>query len=103
MDGDDLNDVEDLFERAIVSEDEAFVLAEERLRQAGSDGAAAARQRLDHPDPVGRLTARVVIDWAEAGDELDRARRYLAALPRRFAGTAAVTPPVRGVVDNLTA
>lgn len=103
MDGDELNEVEALFERAVASEDEAFLRAEEHLVRAGAEAVPTLQQHLNHPDPIGRLTARVALEWAESGDDFDKARRYLSAVAKRFAPTAAAAPPIRGVVENLTA
>jgi hypothetical protein len=92
-----------LFERALATEDEAYLRAETRLR-----GSAAADEVLEpnlgHEDPLGRLMARVLLEWAEAEDAgFDAALRYLNHVERSFGPTILGTPPVRGVVENLSA
>lgn len=103
MNGGEPGEAEAVFERAVVSEDEAYLRAEERLRVAATDAVPVLREHLDDPDPMRRLTARVLLESIEtAGGDFDQAGRYLAALARRFANTAARTPPVHGVVETLT-
>jgi hypothetical protein len=104
MDSAEMSDLEALFERAVVSEDEAYERVEAHLRQAGEEAAPVLRRNLDHADAIGQLAARVLLEWSESGgDDFDKASRYLELLPARFAGTAARTPPVRGVLHNLSA
>jgi hypothetical protein len=101
MNRSDESNADALFERALVSEDEAYRQAEGRLREV-ADTAALERQ-LSHPDPVGRLIAAVVLESAGAtGDDFTKATEYLDRAERRFAETVAGTPPVRGIVDNLS-
>jgi hypothetical protein len=101
MNGSDASNTDPLFERALASEDEAYRLAEERLRDV-ADTAALQRQ-LSHPDPVGRLMAAVLLESTEAaGDDFRKATEYLERAERRFSETVAGTPPVRGIVDNLS-
>lgn len=102
MTGSEQSDVEDLFARALVTEDEAYLGAEGRLLERAD--ADALRENLGHADPVGRLLASVLLEWSEAGGEqLERAVAYLDLAERRFASTVAGTPPIRGVVENLSA
>src|SRR5262245_4070266 len=101
MTGSDPPNADALFERALASEDEAYRLAEEQLRDV-ADTAALQRQ-LSHPDPVGRLMAAVLLESAEAkGDDFRKATEYLERAESRFAETVVGTPPVRGIVDNLS-
>jgi hypothetical protein len=93
-----------LFERALVSEDEAYRLAETRLRESADS--AALQRNLTHADPVGRLMANVMLEWSEtagAGADFEKAAQYLDSVERRFARTVAGVPPVRAVVQNLSA
>jgi len=101
MSSSDASNADALFEQALVSEDEAYRLAEERLLdEADTD---ALQRQLSHPDPVGRLMAAVLLQSAEgAGDDFRKATEYLERAERRFAETVAGTPPVRGIVDNLS-
>ena len=100
----DRSELEALFERAVVSEDEAYERVEARIRQAGAEAAPVLRQNLDHTDPVGQLTARVLLEWTEAAsDDYVKAAQYLELLPGRFVGTVVQAPPVRGVLHNLNA
>ncbi|HYR12021.1 MAG TPA: hypothetical protein VEQ60_29825 [Longimicrobium sp.] len=104
MNGGEPGEAEAVFQRAVVSEDEAYLRAEERLRGAGAEAAPTLREHLDDPDPMRRLTARVVLESIEtAGSDFEQAGRYLAALARKFTNTVARTPPVHGVAETLTA
>jgi hypothetical protein len=97
-----------LFQRALVTEDEAYLMTERALLEE-PEHTEALRQGLGHPDPVARLTANVMLEWAEAEGDPARdhsftaALRYLDYAERRFARTAAQTPPVQGVVEQLSA
>lgn len=104
MNGSERLDIEALFERAVASEDEAYQRAEDRLRAALGEAAPTLRAKLSHTDPVGRLTARVMLEWAEAsGDDFEKANQYLDVLAQRFSQTAAGMPPARAVVQTLSA
>lgn len=92
-------DPDRLFKRAVISENEAYLLAEQRLRQSPDVLAGA----LQDPDPVGRLLAGVALEWGETeGHDFEAALRYLDGLERHFAGTVAGSPPVQVVVDTLS-
>jgi hypothetical protein len=103
MDWSSASEMDDLFERALVTTDEAYLRAERRLRAEEAEGLGALRQNLEHADPLGRLIARVTVDWAEAsGDDFEKAGQYLDALPAYYSRTAARVPPVGGVEHMLT-
>jgi hypothetical protein len=97
-----------LFQRALVTEDEAYLMTERALLEA-PEHTEALTQALEHPDPVARLTANVMLEWGEAEGDPAQDHPFTAALrdlddaERRFADTAAQTPPVRGAVEQLSA
>lgn len=92
-----------LFRRALITEDEAYTVVESRLR-ALPESAPVMRENLDHPDPIGRLLAGVMLDWTESEDhDFDVALRRLDQLERRFASTVAGAPSPVATADNLTA
>ena len=98
-----MTEAEALFERMLISRGEAYLVAEGALRESEESAAVLTRQ-LNHADPIGRLTARVMLEWADAATgEFDAAAAYLDALDRRFGPTVAGMPPVTGVVENLSA
>jgi HEAT repeat protein len=90
------------FRRALVTEDEAYLMAERELRES-PERAEMATEALEHPDPVARLMADVVLEWAEAEDHpFSAALRDLDDAEQRFAGTVVHTPPVRAMVGDLS-
>jgi hypothetical protein len=92
-----------LLRRALAAEDEAYLTAERALREA-PERADVLGEALGDPDPVARLLAGVALEWGEAEDHpFGSALRRLDDLERRFARTAARTPPVQFVVDELSA
>lgn len=94
-------DAEELFVRALDSEDDAYLRAEGRLRDAPGV-ADVSESNLSHDDPVGRLMAHVMLDWTEsAGDEFGQVLRYLDRAERWFAGSVLGSPPVGALVENL--
>jgi hypothetical protein len=96
-------DLEAVFRRAMISTGDAYLMAESELRDT-PDNAPVLRAHLSDPDPIGRLTAEVVLEWSEsADDEFGQAMQYLDDLDRRFAPTVLGAPPVTGVIENLTA
>jgi hypothetical protein len=95
-------DFEAVFRRAMISEGDAYLMAESELRDS-PESAPVLRAHLSDPDPIGRPAAGVVLEWSEsAGDELTQAMQYLDDLQRRFAPTVLGAPPVTGVIQNLT-
>lgn len=96
-------DAEALLARAVDAENEGYLRAEAALRRT-PQAAPALQAGLAHDDPIARLLAQVLLDAAESeSDDLDTADRYLEVSARWFARTVAGSPPIRGVVDNLTA
>src|SRR4051794_40001605 len=95
-------DVEELFQRALVTSDEAYLMAEAELREA-EGGAEVFASHLQDADPMGRLLARVMLDseQAEAADS-NAVLEYLDYMGGRFARTLALTPPIPAVVDSLS-
>jgi hypothetical protein len=92
-----------LFQAALDSEGDEFLDTEEELRRS-----ALPRDVLEPAlygeDPIARLMAQVLLDASEAETpQFDRADRYLATAEKWFARTVVGTPPVQGVVDNLSA
>jgi hypothetical protein len=95
-----LDGSDQVFAQALDAEDDAYLRAESRLRGSGH---AILEPQLANPDPVGRLLAGVLLEWAETEDPgFDKALQYLDLVERRFAGTVIGVPPVGPVVDNLS-
>lgn len=91
------------FQAALDSEGDEYLEAEGTLRSSAS-ARATLEPALYDQDPIARLMAQVLLEASEAeAPELDAADRYLAVAERWFADTIVGTPPVRGVVDNLSA
>lgn len=70
------------FEEALASRGSVYVEREIALRESGSAAEPVFEEALRHPDPVGRLLARVLLAWVrgEAVGTL-RAVNYLDSLP----------------------
>ena len=93
----------ELFERAMAGEDAGYLDVEAQLRTTPGT-VDMLEEKLSSDDPVGRLMASVLLDWSErSGSTFETVERYLDHVERKFAGTVVGAPPVRGVVDNLTA
>jgi hypothetical protein len=93
----------EVFRAAVEGEGDEYLAAESALLASGSVD-QILRPALQDEDPVARLVAQVVLDAAESETQpLEGAEQYLAAAERWFAPTILGTPPVRGVVSNLTA
>lgn len=97
----DMSDMEALFQRALVSEDEAYLNAEARLMESARE-APGSLGRLAPDDPVGRLLARVLESAEERAADVEEASRYLDEAERWFARTVVGVPRVDAVVENLT-
>ena len=96
------SDFESLFQRALVSRGEAYVMAESELRES-PESAPVLRGHLGDPDPIARLAASVMLESVEArAPDFEEVPRYFAELERYVARTVAGTPPITGVVANLT-
>ncbi|MBG0564858.1 hypothetical protein [Actinoplanes aureus] len=92
---------ETLFAKALAGEDEAYLRAEAGLRESAD--AEVLESNLSADDPIARLMAHVMLDWADADPGFEGADRYLDVVEHWFADTIVRTPPVDGVVENLTA
>ena len=93
----------ELLEAAIDGFSDEYLAAEAALLSSGSAD-DVLRSALDRDDPIARLTAHVLLDAVAAGTQpLDGVEQYLAAAERWFAPTIVSTPPIRGIVSNLTA
>ena len=83
-----------------------YLELESGLRQAvrsGPAGLESIRQELAHPDPVARLLAKVIIDWAGPREnDFKRALAYLDELPVKMKGTVLGTPSPSGAESYLT-
>ena len=96
------SDFESLFQRALASRGEAYLMAEMELRGA-PESAPVLRRHLDDENPIARLAASVVLESVESrAPDLDEVLRELTELERYFARTVAGTPPVASVAANLT-
>jgi hypothetical protein len=92
-----------LFRRALVTEDDAYLMAERALLEA-PEPVDALTEPLEYPDPLARLIADVVYEWRETEDHpFSGALRDLDDAERRFASTVAGAPPVRAVIEQLSA
>lgn len=93
---------EELLARILVSEDEAYPHAERRLLE--NTTADSLRTVAEgHDDPVAELVTHVAA-WHEATPSvLDELDRYLDAAERWFRGKVTSTPPVHGIVQDLSA
>jgi hypothetical protein len=92
-----------LFEAALDSEGDEYLEIERTLRTSESvkDTLESALRR---EDPIAQLMAQVLLDASEAEtQQLDAADRYLEVVERWFAPTILRSPPILGVVDNLSA
>jgi hypothetical protein len=95
-------DLESLFERAVVSQGAAYLLAESELREL-PESASVLREHVDDADPVARLAASVMLEWNEGRDPgFAEVPRYLDDLEKSFGRTVAGVPPIEAVVENLT-
>jgi hypothetical protein len=89
----------EVFQAAVDAEGDEYLAAEAALLASGPP-----REALEHDDPIARLLAGVLLEAAESDTQpFEAAEQYLASAERWFAGTILATPPVRGVVANLTA
>lgn len=92
-----------LIERALSSRNEAWPAAEQALFEAAEQG-ASFEAAATHPDPVARQMAGTAArTTADARTSIDRATAYLDAAAQRFARTPGGSPPIDGIVANLTA
>ena len=100
---DQRQDVERLVDDALASEDDAWLMAERQLMEAAADGSLVP-EAIEHDDPFGQMIAETVAG-APAGsdDDLRKVTQYFDRAARYFARTPAMTPPIRGVVANLSA
>ncbi|MFL5910942.1 MAG: hypothetical protein ACJ768_10280 [Gaiellaceae bacterium] len=96
------SDFEAVFRRAMISEGDAYLMAESELRDS-PESAPVLRAHLSDPDPIGRLAAGVMLEWSESsGDDFGQVTEYLDDLQRTFAPTVAGAPRVTGVIEDLT-
>lgn len=94
--------VADVFRRALVTEDEAYLRSEEDLVEAGPD--AEPPPDLVASDPIGALLAELMQEAASGGaDEFEQAIAYLDQLAERTALTAMRVPRADSVIEQLTA
>jgi hypothetical protein len=67
------------------------------------EGESLRKAARSHPDPVARLVAKVVLDWAgPRGGDFKAALDYLALLPIKLAPTAMGTPSPMGTESYLS-
>jgi hypothetical protein len=95
------------FERAAEASGGEFLQLELDLRASSQlDRTESERLRkaaLSHVDPVGRLLARVILDWAGPREkDFKSALDYLEQAPIKLAPTAAGLPSAMGIEGYLT-
>ena len=91
------------FQAALDGEADEYLEAEATLRRSTS-AKNTLEPALHDPDPIARLMAEVFLDASEAeNDPYGAVEDYLAAAEEWFADTILGSPPVGGIVDNLTA
>jgi hypothetical protein len=94
-----VSNAESLFRRALVSEDEAYLVNEARLVEAVATGAALPP--VDGADVEARLLAEVVASWSENEDAFRGAEQFMAEVEEGLSDTILVRPRVKVVVDGL--
>jgi hypothetical protein len=93
----------EVFQAAVDAEGDEYLAAEAALLASGPPS-EALQPALEQEDPIARLVAGVLLEAAESDTQpFEAAEQYLGSAERWFAGTIVATPPVRGVVANLTA
>jgi hypothetical protein len=93
---------EDVLARILVSEDDAYLLAERRLLE--SIPAEVLRTVSEgHEDALAELVPTVAEWYQEAPSVVEELDRYLDDAERWFRNTVRLAPPVDGVVDVLSA
>jgi hypothetical protein len=91
-----------IFEKAILSTGREYLAAEQQLMQGGTYAAETLSKNLQHPDPLARLTAKVLLEWMEGkAPEYQAALEYLDYIPKRLAETPAGAPRPIGVANDL--
>jgi hypothetical protein len=92
-----------LINRALVSEDEAWLRAEQAVLDAVAAGESVESGGA-HADPLGRLLLETARTRVAAGDDdpMRKATQYLDRVEARFVRTAALVPSIVGVVEVLT-
>jgi hypothetical protein len=95
------------FDLALRTSGQPYSNLELDLRQHAQVDASAAealrKAALSHLDPIARLLARVILDWAEPkGADFKAALDYLEYAPIRLKRTAAGFPSPMGVESYLT-
>lgn len=94
------------FDLAVESVGHAYLELESALRQAARSGSAdveSVRGNLAHADPIARLLAKVILDWAGPREnDFTLALDYLDKLPVELARTVLGTPSPSGTESYLT-
>jgi len=102
--GDDAGyDMGRLVEEALASEDDAWLVAERELLEAAASGSLQP-EAIEHDDPFGKMVAESMARAPAGADaDLRKVTQYFDYAGRYFAKTPARTPPIRGLIANLTA
>lgn len=91
-----------VFQTATRATGEAYLKAEQELRDGGEEAGPTLRANRLNPDPVAGLLARVLLNWAGPTEpDYDAALQYLDTLPAYVAETPIGTPSPSGVAAYL--
>jgi hypothetical protein len=92
-----------IFETAVKSTGEAYLQAEARLRAGGHEAQDTLHRNLQHPDPIARLVARVILDFmGQDAKDYQAALDYLERLPALIRETPLPVPRSDGAAQYLS-